>query len=328
LILILFALINFSEFPFSSLNLFTLLWAFPVVILVHYSVSFKRIHCLNNNTKDVFIKWIKILVFLYIPYIIIAVIYENLVFIIELAGNTANKYDLIFMNIDGIMFSVQPTIWLQKLMHPVAVEYFMIAYSMFFIYPFFYLIYLLQKNKIEYFQKVMFAEILMLIVSLSCFVIFPTLGPRFILDSSSVHFIEQTVSYSENLQGIEFSFLYDLTGYKSFYSMQVDLWNYLERIKTDCFPSLHTGLCLLCLLYAIRYRDVFKNKKLALWFWIVGVISLIISTVYLRYHWVIDVIAGIILTIIVYYISEWIINSWINYRKKQNLKFDNLLENK
>jgi len=305
-----------------------LLWTFPIVLSVHYIVSYKRIHLLQNNSKDVFLKWIKQLTFLYIPYIIIAAIYENLVFIIELAGNTANKYDLIFMNIDGIMFSVQPTIWLQNLLHPIAVEYFMIAYSMFFIYPFFYLIYLLQKNKIEYFQKVMFAEILMLIVSLSCFVIFPTLGPRFILDSSSVHFIEQTVSYSENLQGIEFSFLYDLTGYKSFYSMQVDLWNYLERIKTDCFPSLHTGLCLLCLLYAIRYRDVFKNKKLALWFWIVGVISLIISTVYLRYHWVIDVIAGIILTIIVYYISEWIINSWINYRKKQNLKFDNLLENK
>ena len=134
------------------------------------------------------------------------------------------------------------------------------------------------------------------------------------------------MSYTDNLKGIEFQFLYILTGYKSFFSMQVDLWNYLERIKTDCFPSLHTGLCLLCLLYAIRYREVFKHKIFAMWFWIVGVISLILSTVYLRYHWVIDVIAGIILAVIVYYVTEWIINVWINYREKQNIEFKKILD--
>jgi membrane-associated phospholipid phosphatase len=256
-----------------------------------------------------------------------AAIYENLLFVIDVAGNTADNYDLLFMQIDEFLFSVQPTIWMQKLLHPITVEYFMIAYGMFFIYPFFYLIYLLQKNKIEYFQKVMFAEILMLIVSLSCFVLFPTWGPRFILDSSSSLFIQQSISYSENLQGVTIPLLYNLTGYKSFFNMQVDLWNYLERIKTDCFPSLHTGLCLLCLLYAIRFREVFKNKKLAMWFWIVGVISLIISTVYLRYHWVIDVIAGIILTIVVYYITEWIFSKWMKFREIQNLEFEKLLNN-
>ncbi len=103
--------------------------------------------------------------------------------------------------------------------------------------------------------------------------------------------------------------------------MQVDLWNYLERIKTDCFPSLHTGLCLLCLFYAIRFREVFNHKKLAMWFWIVGVISLIFSTVYLRYHWVIDVITGIILTVAVYYFTEWIFNHWVGFREEQKLKF-------
>jgi membrane-associated phospholipid phosphatase len=255
-----------------------------------------------------------------------AVIYENLLFIIEIAGNMDKNYDLLFMKIDALLFSVQPTIWLQKFTHPLAVEYFMIAYSMFFIYPFFYLIYLLQKNKIEYFQKVMFAEIIMLIVSLSCFVLFPTWGPRFILDSNSPLYIQDLVYYSGGLQGITIPFLSELTGYNTFYNMQVDFWNFLERIKTDCFPSLHTGLCLLCLIYAIRYRALFKHKKLAMWFWIVGVISLIFSTVYLRYHWVIDVIAGIVLTIVVYYFTEWILGKWIKYREKQNSEFKLLNE--
>jgi len=324
IVLTIFVFFNASEFPFISLNLFTLLWTFPLIVAIHYSQSFKSLQF--STSRNIF-RWLKRLTFFYFPYLLMAVIYENLLFVIETAGNIDSNFDLFFMHIDELLFSLQPTIWMQKLLHPIAVEYFMIAYGLFFIYPFFYLIYLLQKNQVEYFQKVMFAELIMLIVSLSCFVLFPTWGPRFVLDSQSPLFIQQTLSYTESIKGISIPWLYTLTGYPSFYSMQVDLWNYLERIKTDCFPSLHTGLCLLCLIYAIRYRHVFKNKKLAMWFWIVGVISLIISTVYLRYHWVIDVIAGILLTILVYYFTEWIFGKWIKLRNKQKIEFEEFIVN-
>ena len=325
-VLISISIIHFSDFAFDSFDLFTLLWTFPMVVLIHYVLSFKKIHSLKNQFGLIhFLKCLKHLTYFYLPYLIMAVIYENLDLFIDLVGNTSDNYDIYFMQIDGIIFDGQPTLWMQKLLHPFAVDYFMLAYSLFFIYPFFYLIYLLQKNKIEYFQKVMLAEILALIISLSCFIIFPTYGPRFILDPTSSYFIEQSLGYSESLQGVSIPLLYALTGYNSLYNLQLDLWNFLERVKTDCFPSLHTCLCLLCLLYAIRFRKIFKHKKLALWFWIVGVFSLIFSTVYLRYHWVIDVIAGIVLAVTVYYITEGLFNLWLKYRKKYNIEFENNL---
>jgi membrane-associated phospholipid phosphatase len=65
---------------------------------------------------------------------------------------------------------------------------------------------------------------------------------------------------------------------------------------------------------------IFKHTKLAVWFWVIGVISLTFSTVYLRYHWVIDVIAGVILTIAVYFITENIFRVWLKYRQKYGLE--------
>ncbi|MFC2088247.1 phosphatase PAP2 family protein [Calditrichota bacterium] len=228
------------------------------------------------------------------------------------------------MSIDEWIFGIQPTIWFQQFVYPIAVDYFMIAYSMFFIYPFFYLIFLLQKNQVDIFQKVLLAQILALIISLGSFLLFPALGPRFILNPETAPIMDNVILYSNNLEGIILPLLYNLTEYKSLYAAQYDLWNFLERVKTDCFPSMHTCLCLICLFYALRFKNLFKYRRLAIWFWIFGVASLIFSTVYLRYHWVIDVITGIILAIVIYFITEWIFNRWVNFRIKQNIVFLNV----
>ncbi|MCJ7774410.1 MAG: phosphatase PAP2 family protein, partial [Desulfobacterales bacterium] len=123
--------------------------------------------------------------------------------------------------------------------------------------------------------------------------------------------------FSSRLQGIRFDFLLNLTGRESFYALQYDMWNYLERIKTDCMPSMHACLCLICLIYALRYTEIFKWKKLAVSFWVIGVFSLIISTVYLRYHWVIDIVAGGVLTIFAYYAAEMIYLKWNSILKRK-----------
>ena len=65
------------------------------------------------------------------------------------------------------------------------------------------------------------------------------------------------------------------------------------------------------MMYARKYTK--RYYKLLL---VVGT-SLIISTVYLRYHYVIDVIAGIILAVAIYYIAPYLyqrIKSWKNIK--------------
>ena len=103
------------------------------------------------------------------------------------------------------------------------------------------------------------------------------------------------------------------------FQLQYYLWNQIERIKTDCMPSMHTCLCLIVLFYAIKYRRLFKYRKTAMWFWLVGNISLIFSTVYLRYHWVVDVLAGIVVAIIAFYLTEYFYKYWIRKRRANNL---------
>jgi membrane-associated phospholipid phosphatase len=71
------------------------------------------------------------------------------------------------------------------------------------------------------------------------------------------------------------------------------------RIQRDCFPSLHVGLSFVVWLYAWR-----NSKRL---FWILApfVLSLWFSTVYLRYHYLVDVVAGFCLAPLCYAFSNW-----------------------
>jgi membrane-associated phospholipid phosphatase len=66
----------------------------------------------------------------------------------------------------------------------------------------------------------------------------------------------------------------------------VDTLNALEGNQRDCFPSGHTQTVLISLWFAFKYR------RPLFWIYLPIIIALIISTVYLRYHYVIDLVAG------------------------------------
>jgi membrane-associated phospholipid phosphatase len=76
------------------------------------------------------------------------------------------------------------------------------------------------------------------------------------------------------------------------------------RIKRDVFPSLHVGISFVVWLYAFR-----NSRKL---FWILApfVLSLFVSTVYLRYHYLVDVVAGLILAPLCYFLANWLFGRW------------------
>ena len=309
-VIIIFAALNYHLISFKEFSFFTFLWTGLLLLIIHALMNckifsrFKR----TNNGKVIYTSFFQI-AYLFLPYLLIALIYDNWILFQQITNQHFEIIDPQLKYIDEVMFGLQPSLRLQSFLHPLAVEYFMIAYSMFFIYPFFYLLFLIQRNQQLLFQKVLFAQNTILILSLIFFLIFPAMGPRVLL----------AAEYTTPLQGISSEFLQNFTGRSSFYLIQYDLWNFIERVKTDCMPSMHAGLCLLCMIYALKYRNIFKKEKLAVYFWTIGVSSLIISTVYLRYHWIIDVIMGLILAVIVYYLTEIIFNNWINRYDKQGL---------
>lgn len=63
----------------------------------------------------------------------------------------------------------------------------------------------------------------------------------------------------------------------------------VELTKKDCFPSGHVAIAVLCAILVIRVR---RGLGLAM-AWLSA--AIIFSTVYLRYHYVIDIVAGVAL---------------------------------
>lgn len=326
-IIVLFFIIacNVDRFDFKDASLFTFLYTYLAVLSLHTFLNRNRFRLFyQHGVPDYIYKSYVQLTWLCFPYLLIAVVYENLILFSKAFADIFRNVDLVLMKIDGAMFGVQPTIWLQKFIHPVAVDYFIVAYGMFVVYPFVYLIYLLQRNRLDVFYRVIIAQVVSLVISLSCYILFPAIGPRFIFNPDFPKMAENVPQFASPLQGVSFNFLLNLTGRESFYALQVDMWNYLERIKTDCMPSNHACLCLICLIYALRYKEIFQRKTLSINFWVIGVVSLIISTVYLRYHWVIDVIAGAVLAIIAYFVTEMIYCKWDSVRKRKGLLDDDV----
>jgi len=291
------------------------------LLIIHSLLNSKRYFLLWKYNKSGIFKSYIHASYQYAPYLLIAVVYEHIFLYRDAFSHEFQLMDQTFMQWDALLFGIQPTIWLEKFLHPVVVEYFMFAYVLFIVYPYFYLVYLYQKNKLPVFHKAMLAQVISLFVALTFFITLPAKGPRATieLDKPTLQINSDIPTYTKPLEGIQLNFLEEWTSKPSFFQLQYDMWNQIERIKTDCMPSMHTCLCLIVLFYAVRYRRYFKYKKISMWFWLVGNISLIFSTVYLRYHWVVDVIGGVVLAVIAYYLTEIFYKFWIKKRLSNNL---------
>ena len=83
--------------------------------------------------------------------------------------------------------------------------------------------------------------------------------------------------------------------------MQQRAFDIADPARTrSAFPSLHCSLALFTLFVAYRFGDAIFPRFPRLYFWacVPVVVLLIISTVYLRHHWLPDCAAGILLAIL------------------------------
>ena len=181
--------------------------------------------------------------------------------------------DSALIHFDLNLFGVHPTVWLEQWSVPVVTEYFQWIYTTFYFLPIILGIILRKRGGFDQFYTILFVMVLGFYVSYIGYFLVPAIGPRFTLDhlqSGPVTGVWLTQSIRDGL-------------------------NYLENIQRDAFPSGHTEITLLTMIYARKYVRSYYHVLL-----VVGT-SLIISTVYLRYHYVVDVFAGIILALIVHY---------------------------
>ena len=96
-------------------------------------------------------------------------------------------------------------------------------------------------------------------------------------------------------------------------------WDGLSVIPCGAFPSLHVGISTVALLYAWKFRNFSRLYKWIWWIYIPLVISLWISTIYLRHHWVIDIFAGWAVAVIGFVLSEYVLKLWRVIRMRYKL---------
>lgn len=173
------------------------------------------------------------------------------------------------ITIDRYLFGCDPTVWLQRITTPWLTEVMQMLYTTNYILPIimFFILYL-KKERIP-FQKAAFIITLGYILSYLGYFTIPAIGPRF------------TIHHTIPLQGI---FIRDQL-HNIVYGM--------ESCPRDCFPSGHTEIPLITLWLVYRF------KRVLFWIYLPIVAGLVCSTVYLRYHYVVDVFAGMALAGIV-----------------------------
>jgi membrane-associated phospholipid phosphatase len=84
----------------------------------------------------------------------------------------------------------------------------------------------------------------------------------------------------------------------------VDYVMRVGRVGYDCFPSLHVGIPLLLSFYLRDYRKKLFIPAL------VYVALMCCATIYLRYHYVVDVIAAFIYAPIGYRLNDFLLAQW------------------
>ena len=209
----------------------------------------------------------------FFPLVPILGIYDSLRFIPEL--NPGDRDDLL-ISIDRAVLGGDPSLWLERISTPWLTELLQVAYLVYYTLPIILLGILYRRQPCvakeagqtrergRAFDLCVVALLLSHYFAFTGYMAVPALGPRFALASM---------------------YRTDLTGLLATEPIRHFL-DALEGIKRDAFPSGHVSAALISVYYMFRF-----TPRLA-WCALPAVSLMILATLYLRYHYAADILAG------------------------------------
>jgi membrane-associated phospholipid phosphatase len=209
------------------------------------------------------------------PFLVILLMYYSLWGDATLLMVSADR-DQALIALDQRLFGFQASLVLQRIISPWMTAWMAFAY-------FFHIIniplvgcFLYVRRDRARFREMMSGLMVVCFFGLIGYLVVPAIGPMYTLRD------QYTVPLHQSLPG---------------FNREFDFMNF-ARIRRDVFPSLHVAISFVVWLYAYR-----NSKKL---FWILSplILSLWLSTLYLRYHYLIDVVAGLILAPLSYLLAN------------------------
>ena len=181
---------------------------------------------------------------------------------------------------DRWLFATDPTRWIERWHHPVLTELLQWIYASFYFLPFILAYFLLRQGQKRNLAKLLFALVAGFLLSYVGYLLMPARSPHYVLHTPAP------------LEGV--------LAAEAIWELLIAQWGIN---KFDAFPSGHTGVSLILLFYAWRW----SRKAFGILLPIVS--TLIFSTVYLRFHYFIDLSAGTALAVVTigltWYVSHW-----------------------
>jgi membrane-associated phospholipid phosphatase len=209
------------------------------------------------------------------PIAFVPILYESLGPLIS-AARPATK-DVMLIAADRALLGGDPTVWLQRLLRPALTDLLFVSYLSYYFIAIGLGVVIWRRN-VPMARRFIFTLTLSYVLSYAGYFAVPALGPRVALASRHTVPLE-TTAVSRAI------------------SSTLDE---LEQTKFDVFPSGHTMIAVIVLIVAWqRARDAF-------WWLLPVAICLVISTVYCRFHYVVDVIAGALLAAVAVPFGDWL----------------------
>lgn len=192
-----------------------------------------------------------------------------------------HDYDAVLAEWDVALFGVYPTRWIYQFAHPVLTEFLQICYFLYFWIPVglgaeFYA----SRPTIYYIRYAMYVACVSYALYVGYFFM-PAIGPCFTLHNFS--------AWNTELPGLFFT--EPLRAIVNNGSGAGTATPHLTAHR-NCMPSGHTMVTLLNMFIAFRWKSRFR------WGYFVIGCGIIVSTIYLRYHYVVDLLAGAVVTVL------------------------------
>ena len=189
--------------------------------------------------------------------------------------------DAALSRFDAAMLGNQASFLLEPWINPWLTDFFNLVYfSYVFSLPTVAL-YLYLKKPEKIFRRVMMGYLTLMLMGITSYLLVPAIGPASYFASR----------YTTDLHGHAIS-------------RGVDYVIWAGRVGYDCFPSLHVGIPVLLSLYLRNYwRGLFVPA-------LIYVALMCGATVYLRYHYVADVIAAFVYAPAAYWLNDFLLARW------------------
>ncbi len=216
-------------------------------------------------------------------FLMVLYTYKQLYFIIG-PIHRGKDYDHLLIAVDHALLRVNPTEWLAGFSNPLITEALQIAYSLFYVFFIAVGLELYWRQDRSQFRYFCFTGVYGFFISYIGYFFLPAVGPRFTLHDFSATDAE--------LPGLLLApILREFVNFFESIPSGVSNAVALASAQRDVFPSGHTMMTLVVMILAYRFRLNIRHYVL-----VMGIL-LIFATVYLRYHYLIDVAAGVVLVL-------------------------------